>query len=548
MTMIRQALTRYSRVAVLATLLAGTIFGEAPGVSVALAADPSSDIPGIDLPGTVAAGRLGGAIYDVVYRLSVAPGHVIVASLTGAAGTDFDLYLFDASATTVLSDVGLLKKSTGPTSTESLSWPSSRGGTYYIDLNGATAVEGDYRLTVQMVPDPTPPSLSMVLAGGRGSTNQLTVPVSLTATDDLSGVAEMALGTDGLTFSPWEAFQTSPTWTFSPGDGPRVLWAKVRNGVGLESAPVKATTTIDTVPPSVIDLNPPPGSSVVGLRPPLSVTFSEPMDPRSWSDLGLIVQSATGNLVAGGFAYDVVGRTGTFVPSAALQPGAAYVVTVGDVKDIAGNRVSFSGSWAITPLSPTSLTASADPKVIVHGQSTRIGVALSGAPLPATLDVLSSTSSGQYVPLTAIPAEGGSTTLAVRPASNTTYRFRYAGAFGVAPDTVDVPVLVRRSISLVGRNSSVVSSSKVGTPVRLTATLGPATPGVSVSFRLYRFDAARRAWAYAGSHGRTTDGAGRASLTWTPLSAGSYYWRASVVPTAEFANNVSPVYRWTVRR
>src|SRR3972149_1997908 len=89
---------------------------------------PSSDIPGVPLPGPIAAGRLGGAIYDVVYRLSVAPAHVIVASLTGAAGTDFDLSLFDASATTVLSDTGLLKKSTGPTSTESLSWPSSFGG------------------------------------------------------------------------------------------------------------------------------------------------------------------------------------------------------------------------------------------------------------------------------------------------------------------------------------------------------------------------------------------------------------------------------------
>ena len=40
-------------------------------VSVAAAADPSADIPGIPLAGPVAAGRLGGAIYDVVYRVSV---------------------------------------------------------------------------------------------------------------------------------------------------------------------------------------------------------------------------------------------------------------------------------------------------------------------------------------------------------------------------------------------------------------------------------------------------------------------------------------------
>ena len=52
--------------------------------SVGLAADATSDIPGVPLPGPIAAGRLGGAIYDVVYRVDVPPGFVIVASLTGA--------------------------------------------------------------------------------------------------------------------------------------------------------------------------------------------------------------------------------------------------------------------------------------------------------------------------------------------------------------------------------------------------------------------------------------------------------------------------------
>src|SRR3990172_7546294 len=219
-----------------ALLGAGVVLGGTASISVAVAAESSADIPGVPLPGPIAAGRLGGAIYDVVYRLSVAPGYVIVASVTGTVSTDFDLYLFDASATTVLSNVGLLTKSTGPTSTESISWPSRFGGTYYIDLNGATDVEGDYRLAVQAAPDSTPPTASMVLAGGRGSTNQLTVPVTLTASDDLSGVTEMALSGDGGAFTEWQALQRSTTWIFSPGDGPRTLWAKVKNGVGLESA------------------------------------------------------------------------------------------------------------------------------------------------------------------------------------------------------------------------------------------------------------------------------------------------------------------------
>ena len=554
MNMVPQALIRWFRIAILATFLAGTIFGVAGfegawSPQAVAAADASSDIPGVPLPGPVAAGRLGGAIYDVVYRFSVAPGYVIVASLTGAPGTDFDIYLFDASATTVLSNVGLLTKSTGPTSTESLSWPSSFGGTYYVDLNGATDVEGDYRLTVQAVPDSTPPVVSMVLASGRGSTSQLTVPVTLTAGDDLSGVSEMAMSADGVTYSTWEAFQSSTTWTFASGDGPRTLWAKVRNGVGLESAPATATTTIDTVPPSVIDLNPAPGSSVVGLRPTFSVTFNEPMDPASWNDLGLIVQSATGALVPGAYAYDVAARTGSFVPSFALQPGASYIVTVGDVKDVAGNRVAFPGSWPITPLSPTSLVAKADPKVITRGGSVQLLVTLSGAPAPASVDLFSMSSpAAGFVLLTTIPITAGRASYGLTPDKTTTYRFLYQGAFGVAPAQVDVPVLVRRSVVLAGRNSAVVSSARVGASIKLVAAVGPAATGVSVSFRLYRFDAARRVWVYAGSRGRNTDAAGRAFYTWVPSSAGSYYWRASVASTPEYANNVSPVYRWSVSR
>jgi len=529
------------------TATASLTLAGASASSVALAADASSDIPGVPLPGSVAAGRLGGAIYDVVYSLVVAPGTVIVASVTGTAGTDFDIYLFDSSATTVLSETGLQTKSTGPTSTESISWPSRFGGTYYIDLNGATDIEGDYRLTVQTVPDPTPPSVSIVLAGGRPSTNQLLVPVMLTATDDLSGVTEMALSGDGVTYTEWEPFQPSATWTFASGDGPRTVWAKVKNGVGLESAPAHATVAIDTLPPSAIDFAPAPGSSVAGLRPRFTVAFNEPMDPASWTDLGLIVQSATGVLIAGGYSYDQAARTGSFVPSDALQPGASYIVTLGTVRDVAGNRVSSPGSWSVTPLSPTTLAVSAAASVILRGGSTQIDVVLDGAP-PASIDALSARGSGEFTPLTVIPVPNGRASLVVAPEMNTTYRFRYEGAFGIAPAQKDVRVLVRRSVALVGRSTAVVSRARVGTAVKLVAAIDAPDARISLSFRLYRFDAVRRIWVYAGSHGRNTDTAGRATLAWTPTRAGSYYWRAWVASTDQFANNVSPVYRWSVSR
>ena len=92
----------------------------------AMAADPSGEIPGIPLPGSVATGRLGGPIYDRVYQVDVPAQRVLLLSLTGSAGTDFDIYLFDATATSVYASAGLVAKSTGPTSSEVLAYPSVR--------------------------------------------------------------------------------------------------------------------------------------------------------------------------------------------------------------------------------------------------------------------------------------------------------------------------------------------------------------------------------------------------------------------------------------
>ena len=204
----------------------------APGVRAAI--PPESDIPGIVFSGPVVTGRLGGPIYDVVYRVDVQPGYVIVAGLSGTAGTDFDLYLFNSTATTVLSNQGLLAKSTGPASAETLSYPSFAGGTYYIDLNGATDVEGTYALTVQLVPDQSAPIASLLLADGRPTTNSTTVKVRLTAYAGLAGIAQMAFSPDGIAFTAWESYTIETTWTFPVGDGTKTLWAKVRSGTGVE--------------------------------------------------------------------------------------------------------------------------------------------------------------------------------------------------------------------------------------------------------------------------------------------------------------------------
>jgi hypothetical protein len=514
---------------------------------VALAATPpESDIPGIVLPGPVASGQLGGPVYDVVYRLEVKPGYVIVAGLTGTAGTDFDLYLFDSSATTVLSNQGLLAKSTGPASSENLSYPSFAGGTYYIDLNGASDVEGTYTLTVQLVADQAAPIASLLLADGRPSVNTTTVTVRLTAFASLSGIAQMAFSSDGVSFGAWQTYTVQTSWTFPPGDGVKTLWAKVRSGVGVDSAPTSGSVVLDTQPPLPTSINPAPGSFVTSLRPVFTVKFNEPMDPASWTLLGLIVQAASGARVDGTFTYDAASRTGTFLPTADLTPGSPYVVTIGQVRDVAGNTMQPLSSWTVTPFLPTSVTIAAAPQIVLPGSGivvTGTASGLDGADVILEAREGSSTGAigiGPYIPL------AGRLSVGLVPAMNTWYRWRYLGTPTTAPAaSSEVRVLVRRSVALRGVAPTTTRTVRAGARVTLTAQVGPSGPGARLSFRLYRYDGAKHAYVYYRSYGRMTDLNGRATLTWTP-SAGRFYWRVTTLSSPEFANSISPVYRWTV--
>lgn len=504
---------------------------------------PESDIPGIALPGTVVSGQLGGPIYDVVYRVQVPAGYVVVAGLSGSTGTDFDLYLFDSSATTIQGATGLLTKSIGAASSEAVSWPTRIGGTFYLDLNGASDVQGTYTLSVQVVPDSTPPSAVLLVAGGATRVSSPQVTLNLAGFDDLSGVPEMSLSYDGSSYLQPVPFVSQIEWTLSAGDGPKTIWVRVVNGVGLLSPPVSATVVLDTIGPTASVVTPADGSTVTTARPVISVQFNEPIVESSWKNLGLMVQAAQDGIVPGSYLWYPSIRTGTFTPSTDLVPGFIYFLTVADVRDLAGNRVS-APTWTLRYLRPASVTIAASPSIVVAGSSVTISGAVT---LPAGETLQLETREGAapaYTPVGPIASSGGHYTTGLTPAMNTYYRVGYPGSPTTIAASAEVRVLVRRAVAVLGTGSSTVRTAKAGRPVTISAQVTPA--GVaSVSFRLYRYNTSRGLYVYAGSFGRSTGADGKASLAWTP-SAGRWYWRVSVPSTPEFANNLSSTYRYTV--
>ena len=399
----------------------------------------------------------------------------------------------------------------------------------------------------QVVPDPTPPVASLHVAGGATMVNSTTVTLLLAGFDDLSGVTQMSLSNDGTIWSAPAPLENQFTWTVPGGDGLKTIWARVMNGVGLWSQPVTVSVTLDTTSPTVASFSPPDKAVVATPRPQISVVFSEPIDDATWESLGLVVQAPNGGILPGTYLYYPATRTGTFTPSADLLPGYVYIAAVGDVRDLAGNKVVVTEPWTLSYVPASSVTASVSPRVSVIGSSvTMSGTASVPAGASLQLDARVR-GTADYSPIGTIVPSGGRYSLTLVPPMNTDYRVSYSGSAVASAASADAAAIVRRTVSLPGLSASTRQAARVGRPVTLRAQIAPA--GVAtVSFRLYRYDASRRHWVYAGSYGRSSQADGTASLTWTPRAVGSFYWRVVVYPTPEYANNISPVYRYTVSR
>ena len=531
-----------------ASLLAGLAPGLAP-TPVRAAAD--SDIPGVPLPGPVVTGRLGGSIYDRVYSVQVPAQNVLVASLTGDPETDFDLYLFDATATTVWNTSGLVDSSTGPTSTESVTHPSILTTTYYLDLHGFGDQEGDFRLSVSILPDTTAPAAAVAIAGGAVAVNTPAVALSIRATDDLSGVDSMSLGPDGVEWGAWQPYESEVAWTLAGDDGPKQVWVRVRDRAGNVSAPAVVAVLLDRVPPRIVEVNPPANTSYSGLRPTFIVKFDSAVDPVTWFDMGLRVRLGSSSTpIPGSYAYDAAGWRGLFTPSADLVPGAMYQVSLGPVKDLAGNVVTGVTSWTLTPLAEGTLTVQAAPAKPVYGDTiTVVGTARLPSPAAVTLErryVGAATADGWAVIATGFPGPAGEiiTTDVARQSAD--YRLHYPGGSLIAEGySALTRVVVYARVALLGYAAGSTNVGVAGRVVRLRAQMTPALAGALVDFRIYRYDAKKRAYVLLATYARRTDAAGRAALDWK-LRSGRWQVRVTTRSTVELAGGLSPVYRWVV--
>lgn len=104
----------------------------------------------------------------------------------------------------------------------------------------------------------------------------------------------------------------------------------------------------DNIRPYIASFSPPDGGSDVPLNAPVSILFSEAIDPTSVTDTSFSVQYGGGSIAG---SYTTNGAMVTFQPAAQWAPATLYSVTVGSgVRDLAGNPLPLPLFWSFTTM------------------------------------------------------------------------------------------------------------------------------------------------------------------------------------------------------
>ncbi|HVR62907.1 MAG TPA: LamG-like jellyroll fold domain-containing protein [Polyangia bacterium] len=113
----------------------------------------------------------------------------------------------------------------------------------------AAEIENDMAVPISGAADTAPPAGSIVINSSE-ATNSTAVTLTLSATDS-SGVTQMRLSNDGVTFGAPVAYATNAAWTLTSGDGPKTVYVQFKDTAGNWSGSFSDTIMLDTVPPEL---------------------------------------------------------------------------------------------------------------------------------------------------------------------------------------------------------------------------------------------------------------------------------------------------------
>ena len=116
-------------------------------------------------------------------------------------------------------------------------------------------------------------------------------------------------------------------------------WDPVDDTADLFQVEEVSTLGADTTKPTVVAV-PADAATAVSVSANLTATFSEDIRQSDInSDNFLLIKALDGTIVAGALTYTLGTKTATFDPTASLTGATAYIWTITNVRDLAGNKM-----------------------------------------------------------------------------------------------------------------------------------------------------------------------------------------------------------------
>ncbi len=513
--------------------------------------DSPTNIPGTLLTSNRAEATVGGLIYDRVWRIQVAAPRVLSIRLDPLEpGAELGLYLLADGITSIQDeffDLYVLKSSAKSGGTQRIT-TAVQPGIYYINVNGRN-IDRSYRfsLTITLVPDPTPPSASIIVGNGKAVIDNALTTATITARDALSGVESYRIRVAGQAWSDWIPVEVAIKLNVTVPlelravSGLQRVDLETRNPLGLVSDISSDSVTLDLVPPRASKIGPPSTDGTILVpRPIVNYQFSEPMSVGSWLTGGLSVAFTDGQSVPGKFTYDAKLHRGTWTPTVNLPLGSTIVITGGSPTDIAGNRAEIE-PFSLMYLAPTKLVAATvSPKPFVD-TSLILRVTPTGVPIGSAVWLERYTGSEWEGYLsTTLTSTGGRLSIPVPESGR--YRWRYQSD-GLRKEAIsaEFTLAVRPRLVLTGQSTSSARSVVRGQAIMITGVANPSS--IPVSLTLYSCNSSFSSCSPREVTPLMPGEEGLFSLAWTPTK-GYWAWGVKSLATPEYSAGNSPLYRF----
>lgn len=137
----------------------------------------------------------------------------------------------------------------------------------YWSVDNAGNEEKPHKILTGIKLDKTPPTGLIMINGNTSYTNSTLTTLTILANDTISGIAQMRLSNDNLTWTAYETCSTPKSWTLELGEGPKKVYVQFKNNAGLASTAYPATVILDMTPPTIANVSRTPDSNVQSNQP-----------------------------------------------------------------------------------------------------------------------------------------------------------------------------------------------------------------------------------------------------------------------------------------